>query len=377
MRRNRWVAMVLGAVVALLLAACVPATPPIAGGGTNGTDPDVLGAYRVGRATFTLTDPARGGRALPVDAWYPVDPADAEGVAPSQLDLLVTSLALPNALHEPPVSDARRFPLVVFSHGSGGVRFQSWFLMEHLASQGYLVIAPDHVGNTAIDALNGTSRPFEEMAVERPRDVTFVIDQMLARAADPSDRFGGRIDGDHIAVVGHSFGGFTALAAAAGFGPVPSDPRVDAIVPIAPASSPFSDEQLAAISTPTLLVSGTSDVTTPIAGQTVRPWELLTARPAYRADVLAAGHGSFTNVCELYDALVNAGLPPELLAFLTEQAEQGCAPELIPIGDAHRLTNLYVTAFLRRVLDADGGAQRYLTKGYAVSRGLPVDFFHR
>lgn len=371
MLRTRWTA--LAAVLAfVLLAACVPPGPRHGG---HRPEPDVLGPFRVGRTTFTLADPARAGRALTVDAWYPVDAADAEGTAPSQLDLLVTTLALPNARHEPPVSGARRFPLVVFSHGSGGVRFQSWFLMEHLASQGYVVVAPDHAGNTALDSLYGTSRPFAEMAVERPRDVSFVIDQMLARSAEPTDRFGGRIDAEHIAVVGHSFGGFTALAAAAGFGPVAPDPRVDAVVPIAPASSSFSDEQLAAIATPTLLLSGTSDVTTPIATQTVRPWELLTARPAYRVDIRAAGHGSFTNVCELRDALVDAGLPPDLLAFLVDQAAEGCAPELIPIGEAQRLTNLYVTAFLRLTLDGDAGARRYLTKGFATARDLAVDVY--
>lgn len=47
------------------------------------------------------------------------------------------------------------FPLVVYSHGNGGLRYVSAFLTEHLASHGFIVVAPDHVGNTAIDSFAG------------------------------------------------------------------------------------------------------------------------------------------------------------------------------------------------------------------------------
>jgi predicted dienelactone hydrolase len=47
------------------------------------------------------------------------------------------------------------------------VRFQSYFLCEHLASHGFVVVAPDHIGNTTIDLVfPGT--PFE--AKDRPLD---------------------------------------------------------------------------------------------------------------------------------------------------------------------------------------------------------------
>ena len=41
--------------------------------------PDAVGPFAVGRRSFTIVDPDREGRELPVDVWYPVDPEDATG----------------------------------------------------------------------------------------------------------------------------------------------------------------------------------------------------------------------------------------------------------------------------------------------------------
>src|SRR5687768_11675989 len=108
-------------------------------------DPGVTGPYAVGRTTFTVTDPARSGRTLQVDAWYPSDPAAASAFPRSVIDLVYTKLESPLAHADPPVAvppTAAGFPLVVFSHGATAIRFQSYSLMEHLASHGYVVAAP-------------------------------------------------------------------------------------------------------------------------------------------------------------------------------------------------------------------------------------------
>jgi len=39
---------------------------------------------------------------------------------------------------------AGRFPLLVFNHGAGSYREQNTFLMEHLASSGYVVASVAH-----------------------------------------------------------------------------------------------------------------------------------------------------------------------------------------------------------------------------------------
>ena len=61
------------------------------------------------------------------------------------------------------------FPLVVYSHGSGGQRYVSAFLTEALAARGFVVAAADHTGNTALDVFTKTQLPPREILRIRPR----------------------------------------------------------------------------------------------------------------------------------------------------------------------------------------------------------------
>ena len=334
--------------------------------------PGELGPWAVGRTTISVVDPTRFGRTLPVDVWYPVDPADAVG-PPSRYDLIFAGIDSTVALDSPVPSSAGPFPLIVFSHGNAGIRFQSFFLMEHLASHGFVVAAPDHVGNTAVDLIAPGSVFFRTR--DRPLDISLVITRMLERNATGSgDAFEGRIDPVLIGVVGHSFGGFTALAMATGYEDVPRDPRVRVILPISPASGLLSDEELSSIWIPILLLGGTADTTTPIDPQTTRPWALLPGGPRFRIDVVNAGHNSFTDICPIGDALLGAGLPASILDFLLGNLAEACSPALIPIARAHELTDLYVTAFLKRKLVNDPRYREFLTPEFAVALGDVIYF---
>ncbi|HMA47033.1 MAG TPA: lipase [Frankiaceae bacterium] len=348
-------------------AAAPPAAPP----------PDGLGDFRVGRTTFALTDTARGGRTLTVDAWYPVDEADARGRPPSRYDALPgVGYPSPAALTDPPVSRRGPFPLVVFSHGSEGIRFQSPFFTETLASHGFVVAAPDHAGNTALDAAAGGELPLERLAVERPRDVSFVISRMLARSAAGGDRFTGRIDPARVAVTGHSLGGYTALAVAGGNGPARPDRRVRAVVAMAPASALLPEASLRAVRVPLLLLGGTLDDTTPVDPNLTRPYALVAGRPVYRLDVEAAAHYSFSDICAFAAALRAARLPEEVTGIVTDNAVSACQPPAVPIATAHRLTDLVAVAFLEQQVAGDHRYDRYLDEAYV--RTLPrVAFFAR
>lgn len=342
----------------LLLAVALVAAPAHAKfpGGVGGpvVDPEQPGPFGVGYVTLIEYDASRD-RTFAVDVWYPVDPADAVGPA-GAYDLLFAALESDVAIADAPPSGDGPFSLIAFSHGNNGIRFQSAFLAEQLASHGFVVAAPDHVGNTAIDLLI----PGQTFTVtDRPLDIQFVITRMLERSADPMDPFFELADPNRIGVAGHSFGGFTTLAIGSGFLFVPPDPRVLALLPISPASSGLSDAALSSIFLPTLILGGTEDTTTPVEPQSARPFELISGRPLYRVDIQGAGHNSFTDICAIGAALIEAGLPPDLLGFLLGNLAEGCSPDLIPIEDAHRISNRYAVSFLKSQVAGDPRYDRF------------------
>lgn len=88
------------------------------------------------------------------------------------------------------------------SHGHRGDRRERSWLAEHLAKNGFLVAAVEHYGNTFSNYNPLISIRFWE----RPVDVSFSIDQLLA---DPFLK--NRIDAARIGFVGYSMGGMTGL----------------------------------------------------------------------------------------------------------------------------------------------------------------------
>lgn len=333
--------------------------------------PDASGPYGVGREVVTMVDAARGDRSLEVQIWYPVDPVDHVG-PPTEYPVVGTvTVVSPLSIDGPPVG-AAQFPLIVFSHGSGGINTQSSTMTETLASHGFIVASPNHTGNTTNDLQNGTATPFIESALNRPQDVSFVIDQMLARDATPGDAFESRVRPEDIGVAGHSFGGFTAWAMAAGYGVVPPDPRVTAIMPIAPVSGLTTDEAFSEIDLPIMLLSGTLDTTTPIDDNTTRPFAAVRSR-LYRADIVGAGHTHFANViCTIGNALLGVGLPIEAwpafgAAQLVQPYLDTCTPAVFPLATAERIQNLYAISFFRLWLYGDVAYDDFLTAGYAAA----------
>ena len=345
-------------------------------------DPGELGLYPVGHSVFEAVDPARNDRTLRVEMWYPADENRLDGPGTFyDFQFLGLGLASPVAYEDTAAAFEIGFPLVIFSHGSCGVSFQSTPLMETLASHGMVVVAPNHTGNSVNECIGtGGPDPFLVVARNRPLDVSFLIDLMLARGRDRNDEFYAKINERAIAVVGHSFGGFTALAAASGFH-VPAegidispDPRVKAIVPIAPASGILSDAELQSIHVPVLLVSGTLDDTTPIDDQTTRPWALVPSRPFYRADIVGATHLQFANACDIGKALLDIGVKVTDLDRLGLDYVGSCLPPAIDISAVREAANLYVTAFLKKHLLNDSRYDGFLTPAYAVTNEPGVLF---
>jgi predicted dienelactone hydrolase len=317
------------------------------------------GPWSVGLRTVEVTDPADADRVFAVDVWYPVDPAGSEDLVPAQY-AFIPGLGYTSQVSfaDAPPADGT-FPLVVYSHGSGGFRWVATFFTEFLATQGFVVAAPDHAGNTALDTLTGAGTDPGTTAYNRPRDVTATIDAVLGLSDNPVDPLAGRIDPDAIAVTGHSFGGFATLASVSGFtsdlGAVAADERVRAVVAMAPFTVLLSDDDLVGVDVPTLLLSATGDTTTPIGTNTVRPWNLISGRPLLRVDVVDAVHNSFTDLCQLQVAVAQIPDVPEVIVSeLERRSGEACSDTVLDHRQVQRITAAYATAFLATELTGAG-----------------------
>ena len=256
------------------------------------------------------------------------------------------------------------FPLVVYSHGSGGIRYIHSDYTETIASHGYVVIAPDHPGNTSIERVLGSGDDPAQIAVNRPGDVIAAIDAFLDADHPRTGPFVPLIDAEHIAVTGHSFGGFTTYAVASGYenpaGSSPVDERIDALIPIAPAvgdgtaSGLLTNELLASIDLPTLIIAGTDDTTTPVDPNVETAWAASNASPHYRLELVAAEHQTFTDLCDYIEVLPGReDANPLVVETITSMSEEGCSPDDMPIDRAKALTNTFAVAFLDSVFRGD------------------------
>lgn len=164
-------------------------------------------------------------------------------------------------------------PLVLLSHGLGGTREVAAYLGEYWAARGYVVCALQHPGSDdsvwrnapaaqRMEAMRAATRN-PQNAVDRPRDVSFVIDTLLAER-ERGEGVGALIDPERIAAAGHSFGAYTVMAVAGQrFGPRGAslgDPRVKAVISMS-GQPPRNDPEVAyaGVRIPILHLTGTED----------------------------------------------------------------------------------------------------------------------
>lgn len=155
-----------------------------------------------------------------------------------------------------------RFPLVVISHGNGGSHLLYRTISMHLAKSGYIVALPEHYGN---NRNNNELENTTENLILRPKHISLTIDFLLY-----DKQFGDNIAQDKIGVIGHSMGGYTALALAGGIPrtkeglivDVLPDTRIKAIVLLAPGTGWFM-KSLDNVSIPILMLTAEHDPITP------------------------------------------------------------------------------------------------------------------
>jgi predicted dienelactone hydrolase len=153
--------------------------------------------------------------------------------------LIVSGDLVSHAVENAPVAKSPKpFPVVLFSHGLGGIGFAYTSLIEDLVSHGYVVASIEHTYTAmAVVFPNGRVVPFHQEAdpvgltpeqrfqrmqvsaghaiTEGARDVVFVLSKLTEMNDQKAHKFalGGKLDVNRVAAMGHSSGGaFATLA---------------------------------------------------------------------------------------------------------------------------------------------------------------------
>lgn len=228
-------------------------------------------------------------------------------------------------------------PLAIITHGLGSERSDFDYLAEHLASHGYIVAIPEHAGSNGEykkaflrGEVNVDVSPVEFYS--RPRDITYLLNGL---EEDPD--YQRAIDWSQIGILGHSFGGTTALITSGAplnlarvkdicqqdrftlnvslflqcrANNLPpgnydlEDPRIKAVMALNPVtSSVLGVESMSQIDIPTLIVGGTMDFVSPYIEEQAHPFLWLTTRNKYLATMVNGSH--FSAVSEENIAGVN------------------------------------------------------------------------
>lgn len=242
--------------------------------------------------------------------------------------------------NRPPAND---YPLVIMSHGFGGDRTFLAYLARHLASHGITVVSLEHPGSNRewLANLPTTINPSQLLPanelIDRPLDVTFVLNELEklnrnqrgANSSQPLPNF----NTNQVIAIGHSLGGYTALALAGAeinfedlqkycqhrqvLGRSPADwlqcapvaqnlpkgqkkrnlgdRRIVGAIGLNPVIGQiFGEKGLKKVNTPTLLLAGTNDPWTPAVTHQLRPF-LDLPQPKYLITAINGTHYSATD----------------------------------------------------------------------------------
>lgn len=148
---------------------------------------------------------------------------------------------------------AGKFPLVLFSHGLHGTPERYVPAAASWTAAGFVVALPAYP-HTATGAGKYSRKDIEN----QPDDAAFVIRKVRDLGKESGDPLDGRIDGDHVAAIGHSAGGYTTT----GLFTAGHDPRIRAGVVLAGWLAPGAFDGPPATM---LFLQGDSDPVVPVA----------------------------------------------------------------------------------------------------------------
>ena len=149
-----------------------------------------------------------------VDSSRPTEDPTADRSAPDRT--LVTEVYVPGGKGP--------FPLVLLAHGIAGNPGKLSQLLEKWAGAGYVVAAPAFPLTNDLSGKPSVGGDYRN----QPGDMSFVLDELLARSRRSTGSLAGRIDARHIGVAGFSLGGATVYGLA--YNRCCRDRRIDAVL---------------------------------------------------------------------------------------------------------------------------------------------------
>ncbi|MBD1825122.1 alpha/beta hydrolase [Cyanobacteria bacterium FACHB-DQ100] len=323
-------------------------------------DPSIAGAQQVEEDSLLFIDEKRNRR-LPVDFYW--------------------SAANPQA------------PLVVITPGFEANRKFLAYLARHLASHGLTVAAIEHpflARAGSLSALNPDRLIPASEFIDRPKDIQFLLDRFAELNQQPG-ALQGKLNTQQVTVIGHSLGGYEALALAGAelrfdelreycrtsglLDRVPADwlqcaaterpenrlslrdPRVAQAIALNPAIGQiFGKSGLKSVATPTLILTSTDDTLAPAFSQQLQPF-LQLPTPKYLLTAIGTTHLSVSDPGNFSGAVAQGTLVKE------RKGE-----EMEPL---RRLLQGVSLAFIKQATPEAKTYQPFLSPGYARSLSKP------
>lgn len=322
-------------------------------------DPAAPGAELVQQQTLTLYDRARN-RSLPIDLYW---------------------------------GEKTQGSLVVLVPGFEANRKFLAYLARHLASHGLTVAAIEHPStsrNGSPISLNLDQLVPAKEFIDRPQDIRFILDE-LTQLNQESGLLQGKLNTQQVTVIGHSLGGYEALALAGAelnldqlrqfcqssnlLERVPADwlqcaatglsehrlslrdSRVGQAIALNPAIGQiFGKSGLSQVVTPTLILTGTDDTLAPAFSQQLQPFSQL-PNPKYLLTAIGSTHLSVSDPTSFGGAIVQGTL-------VQERRGQEVAP-------LRQLLQGVSLAFIKQTSPEAKTYAPFLTSAYAQSLSTP------
>jgi predicted dienelactone hydrolase len=280
---------------------------------------------------------------------------------------------------------------LIISPGLGASRSSFAELAQHLASHGFAVVVMNHPGSNQqqLEALlAGRAREVVQASefIDRPLDVSYLLDELQRRTQTPASEQG-TLNLQSVGIIGHSFGGYTALALAGATFDLASlrqecesnqinlnvgnislllqcsasglpphtvnrlhDPRVQAVVALNPIGSRiFGPQGMSQLQVPVMLIGGSEDAIAPALLEQICPFTWLTTPNQYLVLIQKGTHtyaSAITNRNDLFNVSGLASPDPAL---------------------AHRYLNTMTLAFAKEYLAATSVSASFLQASYVRS----------